>query len=156
LNPDGRDVGGEKKIMSDSRIAVLDNGSGLTKIGYATDNLPTACFPTLVGRPMMRAGVAGATAMVIGGAGATAETPASVVPELRDIMVGDETVGVRHLLDLSFPIQRGIVRSDDDAIRVWRRALVDKLGLDETVLSRTRLSISEPPFMFKKAREKKF
>jgi actin-related protein 2 len=141
-----------------SKIVVLDNGSGLTKVGLAGENLPSAVIPTLVGRPMLRSGTAtAASAMMIGGSDSRGATT-SGEPQLKDIMVGDETVGVRHMLDLNFPVQAGIVREDADAVRVWRRALCGRLGLDGPAgpMSDARLAISEPPFMNKKARAKNF
>ena len=35
----------------DPRAIVIDNGSGLCKVGIAGDDAPTSVFPSIVGRP---------------------------------------------------------------------------------------------------------
>ncbi len=40
--------------MADS-VVVVDNGTGFIKAGFAADNLPRFHFPSIVGRPMLRA-----------------------------------------------------------------------------------------------------
>ena len=34
---------------------VCDNGTGFVKVGYAGENFPRAIFPSMVGRPILRA-----------------------------------------------------------------------------------------------------
>jgi actin-related protein 2 len=34
---------------------VCDNGTGFVKTGYAGDNFPSLIFPSMIGKPMMRA-----------------------------------------------------------------------------------------------------
>jgi len=36
-------------------VIVLDNGTGFVKAGYAGDNIPRHVFPSMVGRPTLRA-----------------------------------------------------------------------------------------------------
>jgi actin-related protein 2 len=36
-------------------VVVIDNGTGLVKAGFASDNLPRFVFPSMVGRPVLRA-----------------------------------------------------------------------------------------------------
>jgi len=52
---------------------VCDNGTGFVKVGYAGENFPRAIFPSMVGRPVLRAEEAVAEGV-----------------ELKDIMCGDE------------------------------------------------------------------
>jgi actin-related protein len=41
--------------MCDDDVAalVIDNGSGITKVGFAKDDEPQAVFSTIVGRPLV-------------------------------------------------------------------------------------------------------
>ena len=34
---------------------VCDNGTGFVKVGYAGQNVPSSIFPSMVGRPILRA-----------------------------------------------------------------------------------------------------
>jgi actin-related protein 2 len=127
--------------MTESNIAVIDNGSGSIKCGFAGDNLPRAVFSTLVGRPLLRSG-GGRHGAVIGAEASGTPTTKTEQKELKKIMVGDETVGVRHLLDLSMPLRNGTVQKPDDMVLLWDHAVRKKLKADPT---QTRLCISETP-----------
>jgi len=37
------------------KVIVCDNGTGFVKVGYAGSNFPEHIFPSLVGRPIIRA-----------------------------------------------------------------------------------------------------
>lgn len=37
--------------MADEKAIVIDNGTGMTKAGFSTDDVPRAVFPALIGRP---------------------------------------------------------------------------------------------------------
>jgi centractin len=41
----------EKYSGEDSRVIVLDNGSGFIKAGFADEENPSCVFPSVVGRP---------------------------------------------------------------------------------------------------------
>src|SRR3989338_5401228 len=101
--------------MTEPQIAIIDNGSGSIKCGFAGDNLPRAVFSTLVGPPLLRSGGGrvGASAPVIGAEVTANSSQQQQHKELKKIMVGDETVGVRHLLDLSMPLKNGTVQKPD-------------------------------------------
>ena len=113
---------------------------------------------TIVGRPLLRSGGGGRStgaSTVIGASAAdTAMGSATAhARELKEIMVGDETVGVRHLLDLSMPLRHGTVQKADDMALLWDYALRNKLGVDPR---QTRLSISETPGLGEPSRAKIF
>lgn len=55
---------------------VCDNGTGFVKCGFGGDNFPRFHFPSLVGRPILRANLN--------------TKKKKVVREIKDIMVGDE------------------------------------------------------------------
>ena len=58
-------------------VLVCDNGTGFVKCGYAGNNFPSHIFPSLVGRPIIRA----------------ANRIDDI--EVKDLMVGDEASKLR-------------------------------------------------------------
>ncbi|KAI0653085.1 actin 1 [Cubamyces menziesii] len=79
---------------------VIDNGSGVSKAGFAGDHIPHATFPTIVGRPRHE-------------------------QIMRSLGQGDSYVGHdaqirRGILYVRNPIERGIVTNWDDMEKVWR------------------------------------
>lgn len=74
--------------MSDSPPIVLDQGTGFVKVGYAGSNFPEQQYPSIVGRPILRA----------------EERSGDV--KIKDIMVGDEAAQVRSMLQISYPVGR--------------------------------------------------
>lgn len=72
--------------MSDRPPIVLDQGTGFVKVGYAGSNFPEQQYPSIVGRPILRA----------------EERSGDV--EIKDIMVGDDAAQVRSMLQISYPV----------------------------------------------------
>lgn len=73
--------------MADSAPIVLDQGTGFVKVGYAGTNFPAHQYPSIVGRPILRA-----------------EERAGDI-EIKDIMVGDEAAQVRSMLQIKYPVR---------------------------------------------------
>ncbi len=67
---------------------VCDNGTGFVKVGYAGQNFPASIFPSMIGRPVLRA-----------------EESLSEAVELKDIMCGDEAAKARQYLDIKYPVR---------------------------------------------------
>jgi actin-related protein 2 len=88
-------------MTSSENVIVCDNGTGFVKCGFAGDNFPTAVFPCMVGRPMLR----------------YEETLGE--QELQDIVVGESCSQLRHQLEVSYPISNGIVQNWDDMGHIW-------------------------------------
>jgi actin-related protein 2 len=124
------------------KTVVLDSGTGNIKVGHAGANFPTAVLPTVIGRPVLRAG-------------ATKVKDANGVEagELKDLMLADETRAMRHLLDITTPVKNGVVQKRDEMCLLWDYAFSSKLGIDPREHT---LSLSEAPITSDKAREELF
>ena len=78
---------------------VIDNGSAVTKAGFAGNDNPCAVFPSAVGRTKVK------SAMV-----SSCNNP---------VFVGNDIQGRRGILQLQYPIHNGIVTSWDCAEKLW-------------------------------------
>jgi len=97
--------------MSNTTV-VCDNGTGFVKCGFAGQNFPTAIFPAMIGRPIMRA----------------EEKVGNV--ELKDIMVGEEASELRTMLELNYPMENGIIINWEDMFHLWDYTFYEKLKID--------------------------
>jgi len=116
------------------KIIVCDNGTGFVKCGYGGSNFPAHIFPSLVGRPILR------STAKIGNI------------ELKDLMIGDEASELRSMLEVSYPMDNGIVRNWDDMISLYNYTFgQEKLNLDP---KNCKILLTEPPMNPTKNREK--
>ncbi|KAK8781596.1 actin-related protein 2 [Amblyomma americanum] len=116
------------------KVIVCDNGTGFVKCGYAGSNFPAFRFPSLVGRPILRA------AHKIGDI------------EIKDVMVGDEASKLRSMLEVEYPMENGIVRNWDDMCLVWDYTFGEqKLAIDPR---ECKVLLTEPPMNPLKNRER--
>ena len=85
--------------MYDDDVAalVIDNGSGVCKAGFAGDDAPRVVFPSIVGRP-----------------GVMANSDLGQ----KEFYVGDSAQKKRGVLNLKYPIERGIITNWDDMEKV--------------------------------------
>src|SRR5271154_3614421 len=90
---------------------VCDNGTGYVKCGFSRANFPAAVFPALVGRPSMKA--AGRRPASSGGPNTAA------VPELPDVVVGEDANRHRQFLNLQYPMENGVIRDWDGMTALW-------------------------------------
>lgn len=116
-----------------NRVVVCDNGTGFVKCGFAGANFPTAIFPSMVGRPILRS-----------------EEKVDNI-EIKDVMVGDEAQKCRNLLQISYPLDNGIIRNWDDIQYVWDYTFFEKLKIKPT---ESKVMLTEAPMNPKKNREK--
>lgn len=114
-------------------VIVCDNGTGFVKCGFAGANFPTAIFPSMVGRPILR----------------YEEKIENV--EIKDIMVGDEASKLRTMLEVTYPLDNGIVRNWEDAQHVWDYAFKEKMKINP---KDSKILLTEPPMNPKENREK--
>lgn len=66
-------------------------------------------------------------------------------------MVGDEAAKLRQMLQISYPLEHGVVRNWDDITHIWDYTFYDKLGIDP---SESKVLLTEPPLNPTKNREK--
>lgn len=124
------------------RVIVCDNGTGYVKAGFAGDNFPTAFFPSMMGRPVLRAGES-----AIDGRAASGSA--------KDLFIGDEAAEKRALLDISYPIENGVIQNWDDTIKLWEYTFTKKLGLGSKAdFGDSRILLTEAPMNPKKNRER--
>ncbi len=103
------------------------------KCGFAGTNFPEAIFPAVVGRPMLRA----------------EEKMGNT--KLKDILVGDEADNIRSMLQMSYPMDNGIVRNWDDMYHLWDYTFYEKLGIKDC--SQHKILLTEPAMNPRKNRE---
>lgn len=112
---------------------MLDQGTGFVKIGHGGNNFPDFTFPSIVGRPILRA----------------EERTGDI--EIKDIMCGDEASAVRSSLQVSYPMENGIIRNWEDMEHLWNYAFYEKLQEDTTG---KKVLLTEPPMNPLKNRER--
>ena len=110
---------------------VLDNGSGMMKGGFVTDDGPRALFPNLVGRPRHQG--------VMVGMGQ------------KEAYVGDDALAKHGILNLQYPVRHGLVHSFDDMEKVWRHMFHNELRIAPEEHS---VIMTESPMTPKANREK--
>lgn len=116
------------------KVIVCDNGTGFVKCGYAGSNFPEHIFPSMVGRPIIRA------VNKIGDI------------EVKDLMVGDEASKLRSMLEVNYPMENGIVRNWEDMCHVWDYTFgPEKMNINP---KECKILLTEPPMNPTKNREK--
>lgn len=110
--------------MADKKPIVCDNGTGFVKTGYAGDNFPSLIFPSMIGKPLMRA-----------------EEEFKDV-ELKDVMVGDECAKYRSMLETSYPVDNGIVKDWDGMRHLWDYTFFERMKIDP---KDHKVLLTEPP-----------
>jgi len=115
-----------------NRVVVCDNGTGFVKCGFAGANFPTAIFPSMVGRPMFR----------------SEELIENI--EIKDVMVGDEAQKCRNALEITYPLDNGIIKNWNDIQYVWDYTFYEKLKIKP---NECKIMLTEAPMNPKKNRE---
>ena len=113
-------------------VVILDNGSGYLKAGFSNQKTPQISIPALVGRQLLRYGEKIETKLLEGEG-----------PKYKEIMIGDEVIPYRSLLELSYPIDEGIIRNPEDLFKLWEYALTQKLKIEDP--SETKILVTEAP-----------
>lgn len=108
-------------------------GETKKQVGYAGENFPRSIFPSLVGRPILRA-----------------EEAFQEGVELKDIMCGDAAAAVRASLETSYPVTNGIIQNWDDMEELWKYTFNEKLAINPPD---HKILLTEPPLNPTKNRE---
>ncbi|RVW45218.1 Actin-related protein 2 [Vitis vinifera] len=103
------------------------------KCGFAGENFPTSVFPCVVGRPLLR------------------YEESLMEQQLKDIIVGEGCAELRHQLDISYPVNNGIVQNWDDMGHIWDHAFFKELKIDPT---ECKILLTDPPLNPSKNRER--
>lgn len=103
---------------------VLDGGTGFLKVGYAGQNFPEVQEPSIVGRPILR----------------SEERAGDII--VKDIMCGDEASAARSQLQITYPMENGIIKRWDDMQHLWDYIFAEKLKVDPTG---RKILLTEPP-----------
>ncbi|XP_056168744.1 actin-related protein 2 isoform X2 [Syzygium oleosum] len=119
--------------MDNRNVVVCDNGTGYVKCGFAGENFPTSVFPCMVGRPMLR------------------YEESLTEQELKDIIVGEACADLRNQLDISYPVNNGIVQNWDDMGHVWDHTFYNELKINP---AECKILLTDPPLNPSKNREK--
>ncbi|KAJ1918772.1 Arp2/3 complex subunit, actin nucleation center [Mycoemilia scoparia] len=114
--------------MSRKNILVVDNGTGFAKVGYAGSNFPEHVFPSVVGRPMLRAEEASSIDDFSG--------------QIKDINVGEDAAKLRAVLQMSYPIENGVIKNWEDMRHLWDYTFYEKLKIDP---SECKVLLTEAP-----------
>ena len=99
-------------------------------------------FPSIVGRPILRAEEASISNIFSGKNNAT----------LKDLMIGQEASDNLALLDISFPMENGIIKNWDDMTKLWEYTFKDQLEVHD--FNDAKILLTEPPLNPKSNREK--
>jgi len=118
--------------IASNKVLGCDNGTGFVKCGFAGANFPTSIFPSMVGRPILRS-----------------EEKIDNV-QLKDVMVGDEAQKLRNMLQISYPLENGIIRNWEEIQYVWDYTFFDKLKVNP---KECKIMLTEAPMNPKKNRE---
>src|ERR1700722_3075447 len=111
-------------------------------------NIPTTVFPTVVGQPILRYDDSLSSSSV---SGTTTDGPASS-SSIGTMVYGTEATNNRQHLELTYPIENGIIKNWDDMTAIWNYAFHSQLGLDS--LRHDKILLTEPPMNPRKNREK--
>ena len=89
---------------------VIDNGSGMIKAGCAKNDMPTAVFPNIIGRPR--------TENMIHGS------------DDKELYIGNEAQDKRGILSLSYPLDHGVIENWKDMEMVWEHCYQNELRVN--------------------------
>lgn len=117
--------------MEEDSAIVIDNGSGSIKCGFGGDEWPKSTFPTVVGRPSYQYIYSGT--------------------QNCDTYIGKEATNKAEILNLTYPIEHGVITNWDDMEKIWRHDFEDELKVDQT---KHTVLFTEPVFNPKSCKEK--
>ena len=128
-------------------VIVLDNGSGYLKAGFSNQTAPEIVIPALVGREILRYGEKVDLEQIKATKKKSDQKKLikQMIKErhLKQIMIGDEIIGFRSLLDLSYPVSEGVITDEEDLYKLWDYTLTQKLDIEDP--SDRKVIVTEAP-----------
>ncbi|KAI3889381.1 hypothetical protein MKW92_038199 [Papaver armeniacum] len=118
-------------FYDENRAIICDNGSGLVKAGFAGDDAPIVVIPSIIGRPKNRHAMVGVGQ--------------------KDTYIGDEAQAKRGILQLSYPVEHGIVRDWSAMEKLWEHTFDKELRV---LVGEHPVLLTEAPLNPKFNREK--
>ncbi len=116
-----------------AKPVVIDNGTGLSKNGYAGEDQPRSVWPTVIGYPRNE----------------------SSMPDVdyptRDYYIGEEAINLCNHLRLVYPITHGIIDDWDAMEKIWSHTFYNDLKVDP---SETPVMLTEAPLNPRENRER--
>ncbi|WXG45603.1 MAG: actin family protein [Candidatus Atabeyarchaeum deiterrae] len=112
---------------------VLDNGSGLTKNGYAGEDRPRSVWPTIIGYPKY-------TSIMT-----------DVEHYTREYYIGEEALNLRGVLRLVYPVEHGMILDWQAMEKIWHFTFYNDLRVNP---AEHPILLTEPPLNPRKNREK--
>jgi actin-related protein 2 len=73
--------------------------------------------------------------------------------QIKDIMVGDEAEEMRNMLEISYPVDKGIVQNWSDMEHLWDYTFT-RMNVSAQDMKTRRILLTEPPLNPKQNREK--
>lgn len=108
-----------------------------------------AKFPSVIGRPVLRASSSLARRRRRSTLTTEVEEDATLV-NLKEIMFGDDALNYRSHLQISHPMDNGIIQNWDDMELLWEYTFQDRLGINP---QDHKILLTEPPLNPKRNRE---
>eukprot|EP01017_Pseudomicrothorax_dubius_P043766 TRINITY_DN7349_c0_g2_i6.p1 TRINITY_DN7349_c0_g2~~TRINITY_DN7349_c0_g2_i6.p1 ORF type:complete len:380 (-),score=85.75 TRINITY_DN7349_c0_g2_i6:346-1485(-) len=117
--------------LTDNTAVVIDNGSGTIKVGISGDDTPRAAFPSVVGKPKIKGIFVGM--------------------DQKEYYVGLEAIQKSKDLDLSYPIQGGLIQDWEGIEKIWHHCYFNELRVPPEDYP---VFMTEPPLNPRANREK--
>jgi actin-related protein 2 len=99
-----------------------------SKVLTESQNFPDHQFPSIVGRPILRS--------------EEVRDPGIGDIVIKDIMCGDEAAAARSMLQITYPMENGIIKRWDDMQHLWDFTFFEKMKIDPRG---RKILLTEPP-----------
>ena len=109
---------------------VLDNGSGVCKVGFSGEDAPSSVFPSIVGYPRLTQVMSMSS---------------------KECFVGDEAMAKKGILSINYPIEHGVITNWEDMEKIWTHAYYTEMRVDP---SEQPVLLTEAPLGPKNNRER--
>ena len=113
----------------DNRVVVIDNGSGICKVGFGGDHLPFSFFPSIIGHVRL---------------------PTSLLSS-STLYIGAEAASKKGILNLKYPIEHGVITNWEAMESLWKHTFANELRVPS---SEHPVLLTEAPLNPKSNKEK--